>query len=391
MTSVALVWLVYSTTRSSAALGILLACYTAPVLIGGLLAGSLLDRFDRKRVMIVDNLIRGIAVLSIPVAYALGSLSLWQLYGVAIVYGFFFMITLAGGPSIVPDLVPKNLLSAANALETLAFTVSGVAGPPIAGLIILVYNAPDVMILDSVSYGILILALLRITLPRPVLEAGPAISSAGYRLVDAVKLLVSNKILLSTTLMFMSFNLGEGFLSLWLPIFSSQLLDGGPGLYGLLLGALAVGQVGGSLISGSNMLARYPLGRLICFSQIASGLSLLLLILGKNPWLAAASLVLLGGFSGPLTVWAQTLRMHIIPSNMRGRTFALLRTMMQSTGPIGSLIAGFVFPLIGLFGCVDGSSVLIGLPGLLGTGVRSLYGSESRNVLTSENTSGESE
>jgi MFS family permease len=106
--------------------------------------------------MIIDNLARGAAVISVPIAYSLNLLSLWQLYVVAIVYGFFFMITLAGSPSIVPDLVPKPLLPTANALETLAFTLSGVAGPPIAGFVILRFGAPNVMLIDAISYGVFI-------------------------------------------------------------------------------------------------------------------------------------------------------------------------------------------------------------------------------------------
>jgi MFS family permease len=88
---------------------------------------------------------------------------------------------------------------------------------------------------------------------------------------------------------------------------------------------------------------------------------------------AAASLVLLGFFSAPLTIWAQTLRMHIIPPEMRGRTFALLRTMMQSTGPAGSLVAGFILPITGLLACVSVSSLLAGAPGAIGSGVKDLW------------------
>jgi len=83
MTRVALVWFVYQTTGSPEAVGILLLCYTGPVLMGGLVAGSLLDRFDRGRVILVDNAIRGLAIGTIPVLYARGALTLWHLYVVA--------------------------------------------------------------------------------------------------------------------------------------------------------------------------------------------------------------------------------------------------------------------------------------------------------------------
>src|SRR5260221_11379310 len=124
MTRVALIRLVLQTTPSPAAVGILLLCYTGPVLVGGLLAGVLLDRFDRGRAMVVDNSVRGLAIGSIPVLQALGHLSLWHLYVVAGIYGFLYMISLAGTPALIPSLVSEEHLSAANALETLCYTVS---------------------------------------------------------------------------------------------------------------------------------------------------------------------------------------------------------------------------------------------------------------------------
>src|SRR5690348_8934152 len=128
MTRVALIWYVYQTTHSPQALGLLLLCYTGPVIVGGLLAGFLLDRFDRHRVMLIDNALRGAVVALIPLLSVLSALALWQVYVVAVAYGFFYMITLAGTPSLLPGLVAEEQLSTANALETLSYTLSGVCG-----------------------------------------------------------------------------------------------------------------------------------------------------------------------------------------------------------------------------------------------------------------------
>ena len=75
-------------------------------------------------------------------------LALWHVYAVAAVYGFLMMIPLAGGPTIVPTLVPREQLPTANALEMLSFTLGGVIGPPLAGLLIARTGAPNVVILD---------------------------------------------------------------------------------------------------------------------------------------------------------------------------------------------------------------------------------------------------
>jgi MFS family permease len=367
MTKVALVWLVYQTTNSPAAIAILLVCYTAPVAIGGLLAGKLLDEFDKRTTMMADNVVRGVAVAAVPVLYFLGLFQLWEAYAFAVVYGFFWMITLAGSPSVIPDLVEEKELTDANALETLTFTISGVVGPPLAGIIIVSWGAQNVMLVDAVSYVAIVAALASIQLPS---HTALGVASKGS-LKEALKLLFSNRILLSTTLMFMAFNFGDGTFSLWLPILSKTVLSGGATLYGSLLGILAAGSVAGAAIAG-RLSSRWPAGGLIVVSQFVSGLALFLLVLGQSLWLAVGALAVLGFFSAPLTAWAQTLRMKVIPAQMRGRTFAVLRTMMQSAPPAGSGVGGVLLPGIGLVPLIGLSAAFIGVPGLLGSQLKEL-------------------
>lgn len=370
LTRVALTWYVWETTQSSRALGLLTFFYTVPVILGGLLAGSLLDRFDRGRVMMVDSVIRGVVVLSIPLLHAAGRLEIWHIYVVAGLYGGLMMISLAGAPALIPSLVSEEHLSTANALETLAYTLSGVVGPPLAGILVARLGAPMVVTVDAFTYFVFAFALSRVRLqPEETSESTGA--GGTYRLGDAFRLLLQNKILRSTTLMFMFANLGLGMLFVWLPIYSDQILGGGAALYGILLGFLAAGEVVSSIAAGSLAL-RLSLGTLICLAQFLSGLTLGTLLLGRTIWTAAITLTLFGLFSAPLTIWAQTLRMQIIPAPLRGRTFALLRMLMQSANPIGGIYAGWALPLLGIPVMIGLSSAVIGLPGLLGSRVREL-------------------
>lgn len=371
MTNVALIWYAYQTTHAPQAVGLLLLCYTGPVIVGGLLAGSLLDRFNRRTVMLVDATFRGSVVALIPLLYALGHLALWHLYVVAVIYGLLYMITLAGGPSLIPSLVAQEQLATANALETLSYTLSGVCGPPLAGLLIVQFGAPNVLVLDALSYAAFALALTRIPARLGQTSLHSAVSGKqSTRLSDAFRLVRSNRVLLSTTLMYMIFNLGQGFLVVWLPILSDRV-GGGPEVYGLCLGAIAVGEVSGALLAGSIEIP-LSLGVQICLGQTLAGVSLLLLLVGQQLWWVLPGLALLGLFSAPLTIWAQTLRMQIIPEALRGRTFALLRTLMQGTGPLASALAGMLLPLLGLVAMMGASALLIGGPGLAGIQVRAL-------------------
>jgi MFS family permease len=279
------------------------------------------------------------------------------------------MISLAGGPSLLPSLVSREQLVAVNALEMLGFTAGGIVGPLLSGLLIPIIGAPNVLIVDAATYGIFAVALSRVRL------TGSAESTAGevatpYRLKDAFSLLCSNNILLSTTLMFMTYNIGQGFLFVWLPLYASQTLGHGSVVYGALLCMLAVGELSSSLLAGSM---RFPLalGTLICVFQFAAGTSLLPLLLG-NLFLAMVGVTLHGFFSAPLTIWAQTLRMAIIPERLRGRTFALLRMLMQGTNPAGGALAGLLLPLLGVRMMISLTGLVTGLPGLAGYQVKEL-------------------
>ena len=383
MTRVTLTWLVWELTGSAQALGWLAFTYTAPVLFGGLIAGWLLDRFGQRRVIFVDSLFRGVVIAIIPLLSAWGQLALWHIYVVTAIYGSLFMIPLAGGPALVPTLVSKRHLSTANALETLTFTLSGVIGPPVAGLLIARITAANVLVLDAISYFVFALLLLGV---KPLVEKTPQaqVVEHSYRLWDAVQLLRRNNILLSTTLMFMAANLGIGLMFVWLPIYSDQVLGGGSELFGILLGFLAVGEVFSAVLVGGLTIS-VSLGTLICMAQFIAGTSLGLMFLGQTNWVTAASLILFGIFSAPLTVWAQTLRMQIIPEALRGRTFALLRTLMQSANPLGGILAGILLPILGIPAMIALSGLVIGVPGLLGYRVKELrLGDDQQKQLQGE-------
>jgi MFS family permease len=375
MSRVALTWFVYELTDSDQALALLSLTYTGPVLLGGFAAGWLLDRFDRRQVLMLDNFVRGAVFALIPLLYALGTLELWHIYAVSTVYGSLMMISLAGTPSLIPDLVEPSQLATANALETLSYTLSATVGPLLAGFLIPWLGAANVVLLDAVSYFLFALLLLRIPAAFKTTDSQQTATSSS--LLDAVRLLTRNSILASTTLMYMCINLGFGAFLVFLPIVADRVLGGGSELYGILLGALSLGELFSSSLVGALEI-EMPLGRLICLAQIGSGLALGGMLLSLTVPGSLVSLFLFGFFSAPLTIWAQTLRMQIIPVALRGRTFALLRTLMQAAFPLGGTAAGFLLTSATIAPLIAVSAAIIGLPGVLGTRVQSLWSSSPK-------------
>ena len=107
-----------------------------------------------------------------PLFHWLGILQLWHVYAAAAVYGLLMMVSLAGIPTMIPSLVGDRQLNTANALEILSYTVSGIAGPALAGLLIAAIGAPATVLVDVASYFLFALALAGMRLPAPAAGGG---------------------------------------------------------------------------------------------------------------------------------------------------------------------------------------------------------------------------
>jgi MFS family permease len=371
MSWVALVWLVHGQRGRAGDVAMLAAAYTAPVAVGGLLAGSLLDRFDRRRLLAADNLVRAVAFATVPAAAALGLLTLTHLYLVAACYGLLKMVSLAGFPTLIPAYVDDRDLQRANALEGLSFGVSQAAGAALAAVLLPVVGAAPLLAVDALSYLAYALCLARLPAGRPAAAQG----HGGRRgsLLAVARFVWRTRALRSTTAMFMLFNVGEGALLVFLPVYS------GAG-YGLLVSAVTVGELAGSLGAGAAGSDR--LGPRIVAAQLAAA-GLLCGLLLRPP--LPATLVLLAAFGAmttPMTAWAQTLRMRLTPEGLHGRLFALLRTAMQATPPLGAALAAVtvprgVAPTVAAVVAVMAVPALLAAPGLARAEIR-LPGSPSR-------------
>jgi MFS family permease len=402
MSLVALLWLVYQTTGSVRQLGWFVAAYTAPVAIGGLAAGSVLDRFDRRAVLLADNLLRGAAFATVPLLYHAHALALWHLYLVAVLFALCKMLPLAGVPAMIPELVPPQELDSANALESIGYGVATLAGPAAAGVLLTHLNGADVIAVDAATYLTFAALLWRSRPParRPSADLAPAPAAGGVQadgnleaavspevgvgvdvkdvpagngagVLPALRFVLGQPAIVATTVMFMLFNVGLGIILVLLPVYARTVLAGGATGFGLLSSALAGGELAGAAAAGM-VSSRWPLGRAIAGSQLAAGAFLLgLVALPQLPG-AVAVLGLSAVCSGPLTVWAQTLRMRLIPAHLRGRVFGLLRTSMQATPPLGGLAASLLLAGPGLRQAVLATALLIGVPGAVGLRLRSL-------------------
>ena len=279
MSFVALLWLLLERGGTPTDVGLLAAIHTAPVIIGGIATGPILDSFDPRRVLAADNALRGLAMASVPIAAAMGALTTIHLFVVAGVYGLLFMTSAAGIPSLITRLVRGEDLVTANAMESLSFSLSGLIGPGLAGLLIALVGAPFVSAFDALTYFLFVGCLLamrrggREDAPEASLAAG---SAKGLR--PAVRFILGSAPIVAITLFYMSVNVAGGIVSVVIPLYVRDVLHGGSETFGLLLSVLTAGDLVGLLIVGA-VNWRWPLGRSIGWALLSSGLVVLLWLL----------------------------------------------------------------------------------------------------------------
>jgi len=255
MSFVALLWLLIERGGTPADVGWLAAIYTAPVIIGGFATGVILDMFDPRKVLAADNALRGLAMVSVPIASALGVLTTAHLFVVAGVYGLLFMTSAAGIPSLITRLIRRGDLTTANAMESLSFSLSGLIGPGVAGLLIAIVGAPFVIAIDALTYFVFVGCLLAMreggrggdpVEPGAAADEPPASEPATSRgLGPAIRFIFSAPAIVAITLFYMSVNVAGGIVTVVIPLYVRDVLHAGSETFGFLLSVLTAGDLVG--------------------------------------------------------------------------------------------------------------------------------------------------
>src|SRR5579863_9743295 len=161
-TSIALLWFVLQLTGSGVAIGLVLLCFQLPGMLTGPLLGALLDRWQPRLVMALDNGLRALLIGAIPALALLGVLHYWQICVLALLAGALSPATGAGVRVIVPHLVADAALERANALDSTSLQFAALLGPALAGLVVTQIGGPYALLVDALSF--LVMALLAISL-----------------------------------------------------------------------------------------------------------------------------------------------------------------------------------------------------------------------------------
>ncbi len=362
MQSVAQSWLVYRLTGSALLLGSVGFASQIPVFLVAPLGGIVADRYNRHRVVI------GTQIGSMILAFVLAALTLsrtiqvWHIFVLASLLGVVNAFDIPGRQSFLVDMVGKEDLMNAIALNSSMFNGARIIGPAIAGILVARIGEGWCFFANAASYIAVIIGLLMMNVPvRPYRtpKGSPlAHIMEGFRFVRRTGPIRAILLLLGlVSLVAMPY-------TVLMPVFADKILHGGARGLGILMGATGVGALLGALTLATRTGVR-GLGRWVAFSCGAFGISLVLFALSRYFWLSAALLLPVGFFMMLQMSSSNTLIQAMVPDHLRGRVMAVYSMMFMGMAPFGALFGGALADRIGApltvsagaVACVAGAAV----------------------------------
>jgi MFS family permease len=326
-----------------------------PFILFTLPAGVWVDRLRRRPILIAGDVVRAVALISIPVAYELNTLTMWQLYVVGFLTGTATVFFDVAYQSYLPALVERDQLVEGNSKLEISRSGAQILGPGAAGILIARLTAPVAIVLDSASFLVSALFLFLIRRPEPaperhVGEHGEARGSMRRETIEGLRYVLGHRYLRKIAACTSVSNLFSQFVYAILLVYLVRNLGFTAEVVGVLFSIGAVGFLLGALVA-SRIASWVGVGPAIVASAFLFGPGSLLVAIAP-PDLAfpvIATGLFVTGFSGVVyNINQVSLRQAITPERMQGRMNATMRFLVWGTIPIGSLIAGVLATVIGL-------------------------------------------
>ena len=312
----------------------------APQLFFGLAIGAWTDRTDRKRLMIVVDLLAAATIASVPIAAVAGVLSVWWIYAVAFLAATLSIFFASAEFGAIPSLVDSSELVTANGRIHASFAAASVLGPLAAGALLVVVPVETILILDAASFlaSAAMLALVRRPFNAPITKRA---TSIRQDVAEGLRYVLSHPVLRNISLMMALINLVSATVFAQLVLFAKSALGATDSEVGLLFASSGVGIVILSLAAG-------PLRKRWSFGNVALGAlmldGILTVVFASSTWfpLAAALFAISSGLGILFNINTGSLRQAIVPNHMLGRVISIAAVLAWSATPIGALAGGWL-------------------------------------------------
>lgn len=358
-------WLVYDLTDDRFLLGVVSFCQAAPVLIFSPIAGALIDRVDRRKVLIAVQLTVATAMFILATLTVTDRVQVWHIMVIAAIAGSASAFDWPARMSMVPSLVSRDQLQSAVALNSAAFNASRILGPIVGGILIGLVGAGVCFYLNAFTYLPFVVVLVGMavdqTLPRTPKREGSARAELmdGYRYIWRTPQIRG---LLSIDIIPLAF--GITYLTL-APAFAKDILHMGGGGLGVLQAANGIGALLGTIAVASLGGIRRR-GQIVICGVGLFGFLVMLFGMSRNVYLSVALILCIGLVVATYGTLNDTLVQTLVDEGFRGRVLAVY-SMFWGLTPIGSLEAGLIGKNFGIGAALvlNGFLVILYVPVLL--------------------------
>jgi MFS family permease len=345
-TIVAVSWLL-AERGSPEDLGLFFLVFEVAAIVGGLLLTGIMDAHSRRRLMIVDAMVRGLAVALVPAVGLVTPVGLGVVLASAGVLGVSSPAAAVGQRAMVVELLDETRLGAANAAEGVQWTTSWLVGPAIGGVLVAVIGPLPTLWVDAATFLVFALALSAMSARADRLPHR-ASQRRSYRadLSEGLAYVRRERLMWTIVQLTAGARLAEGVFLVALPFLVIQ--GGGEAHHlGLLMAVGGTGSLLGSLIAAA---VRLPLAmtHAITLFAAAGGVAMLLTSLTPPLWLLAAIFAVETVISAPWNIYILTLRQRVPPQELVGRVLSLTMLLNSAGQPAGSAAGGALLGTIGL-------------------------------------------
>jgi len=337
MTRVATSWLVYRLTGSALLLGIVAFSGQIPTFFLAPVAGVLVDRWDRRRLLVATQVLAMVQSLALAILTLTGRITIVDIILLSVAQGFINAFDMPGRQAFLVSMVDrKEDLSNAIALNSSMFNGARLIGPSIAGLVIAAAGEGVCFLVDGISYIAVVAALLAMRV-RPQ-GSGPR-RSVLRELREGLHYVAHFTPIAYILLLLAIFSLVAMPYVVLLPVISKEVLGGGAYTFGFLMAASGLGALAGALYLAARR-SVLGLGRLILLATTTFGLGLVGTGLSRFLWLTLVLMVLVGCAAMIELASCNTLLQTIVADDKRGRVMSFYTMAFMGMAPLGSLLAG---------------------------------------------------
>ncbi|MCQ1528398.1 MFS transporter [Lutispora saccharofermentans] len=340
--SIAFLWMVYKMTGSTLMMGTVMAVNAAPAVLFGMPAGVLVDRMDKKKVMIITDLLRGITTALMAFLYISGMISLWHLYVLTFINSFCEVFASPARASVMQVLVDKKHYLPANSLRQASSSAAEIAGTAVAAVVMGYIGIGAAILIDSATFFLSSFTAIIAKIDIISNKNEPLNMKQFYfEFVEGVTVIKSNIILLVSLTMACLVNLVLAPFNVLLPEYSDKILTAGEKGMSLVLMSFTVGMIAGSLVIG-QIGDRFKRSTLIIAGFLGLGIGMMSFGFISYIGLACAAAGVTGVFIPIISAGSMTLMQESTPVDKMGRVMATTSTLCLLGLPLGYAVSGIL-------------------------------------------------